>query len=139
MPTEKTAAQLADLVLLRCKLASLSPDEMEDLAKDIQTQLSIRGEQGARAALPREDMEPILAEIQKANSRKSLAGLAGIGAGGLVGGVGAALLAAITRGKDHALPGGLMGVIPGAFGGYHFGKHLQQRQDLKELLREKLR
>jgi hypothetical protein len=139
MASEKTAAQLADIVLLRCKLASLSPDEIEELSKDLQTQLSMRGETGARAALPREDMAPILAEIQKANSRKSMAGLAGIGAGGLVGGVGAALLAALTRGKDHALTGGVLGVIPGAFGGYHLGKHLQQRQDLTNLLREKLR
>jgi hypothetical protein len=33
----------------------------------------------------------------------------------------------------------VLGVIPGAFGGYHLGKHLQQRQDLTNLLREKLR
>lgn len=135
---EKTAGQLADQVLLRCKLASLSSEELSELAEDLQTQMGVHGDEAAQTALPHPALRGILEDAKKDNRRKTLAGLGGGALGGLAGGAGGALLAAITRGKEYALPAGILGTIPGSIGGYLFGKHLQQRQDIAGLIREKL-
>jgi hypothetical protein len=135
---EKPAAKLASRVLLRCKLASLSPDELSELSRDLQEQMIVRGQGAAQASLPKKDLGGILAEVQRESKRQTLAGLGGGAAGGLAGGASGALIAALTKGREHALSGALMGVLPGSVGGYLLGKRLQQQRELADRLREKL-
>lgn len=137
-PEEKTAADLADDVLLRCKLAALSQEELEELARDLQEQTAVHGPEAASGILPRKNLRSLLQDVQRESQKQTLMGLGGGALGGVAGGAGGALLAAIARGKQHALTGGLLGTIPGAIGGYVLGKRLQQHRELSDRLREKL-
>lgn len=135
---EKTAADLADEVLLRCKLAALSREELEELAHDLQEQAAVHGPDAASEVLPRKNLRSLLRDVQQESQHQTLMGLGGMVAGGVAGGAGGALLAALIRGKEHALPGGLTGMLPGSIGGYLLGKRFQQHRELSDRLREKL-
>lgn len=125
---------LAKGVLLRCKLAALSQDELAELAKDIQVQMSIHGPEAVRQAFSNRDPEELLKAVRQESHKQTLHGLAGGAVGGVAGGLGGALLGALSRGKQHALPGGILGILPGALTGYAIGKHRQQRRELADLL-----
>lgn len=134
----KTASELAAGVLLRCKLAALSEDEVAELAHDLNEQMSMRGVPAAQSALPHPDLQEVLDLAQQEKRKKSLMSIGGVSVGGALGGMSGALLAALTKGREHAVTGGMLGVIPGAIAGYATGKKYQQREDIKKLLRERL-
>lgn len=134
----KTASELATSVLLRCKLAALSDEEYSELANDLQQQVGTRGLSQAQEALPREDLGDVLHAVQKENQKKSLMGIGGVAMGAAAGGASGALLASLLKGPQHAVSGGMLGVIPGTITGYVLGKRHQQKKDLEDLLRERL-
>jgi 3-dehydroquinate synthetase len=135
---EKTASRLADRVLLRCKLASLSQDELSELAHDLQQQTAVHGVDAASRVLPHKHLRNLLQEVQKESHKQTLMGFGGGAIGGVAGGASGAALAALIRGRSHALTGGLLGILPGSIGGYVLGKRLQQHRELSDRLREKL-
>jgi len=135
---EKTASQIADIVLGRCKIANLSPDEWLDLSKDIQEQDLIRGSDATKDILPDKDIPGLLSQVRRGSRQQALMGLGGGAVGGLVGGTSGALIGALARGKKYAPISGLIGIAPGIIGGHAVGQQLQQRKELADLLREKL-
>lgn len=134
----KKSCDLAAEVLWRCKLASLSNDELSELVKDLQEQVAVHGPEAASGILPNKALRKALQDVQQESSRQTLMGLGGGAAGGLLGGVAGALAMGITKGRQHAPVGGIMGVLPGALGGYVMGKKFQQRRELADRLRERL-
>jgi len=134
----KKAGDLAAEVLWRCKLASLSDDELSELAKDLQEQVAVHGADAASGILPNKALRKALQDVQRESSRQTLMGLGGGAAGGLLGGAAGALTMGLTKGRPYAPAGGVMGVLPGALGGYVTGKKLQQRRELVDRLREKI-
>jgi hypothetical protein len=133
---EKTAAQIAEIVMTRCKIAALSPEEFTELAGDLQEQDLVRGREATKAVLPEKNIQGLLSQIQKGSKQQTLMGLGGGVAGGLVGGASGALLGALSKGKQYAPVSGMLGIIPGVVGGHLVGKQLQQRRELVDLLRE---
>jgi hypothetical protein len=134
----KTASVLADVVLLRCKLAAMREEDVAELANDLNEQMSVRGIPAAQASLPHPDLQDVLALAQQEKNKKSLSSVGSVAAGGAIGGLSGALLAALTKGREHAISGGMLGVIPGSIAGYVTGKKYQQRKDLEKLLRDRL-
>lgn len=135
---DKKAGDLATEVLWRCKLASLSNDELSELAKDLQEQVAVHGPEATSGILPNKALRKALQDVQQESSRQTLMGLGGGAAGGLLGGAAGALAMGITKGRQHAPVGGIMGALPGTLGGYVMGKRFQQRRELADRLREKL-
>jgi hypothetical protein len=135
-PREKSAADIADLVIARCKLAEAKEKE---LAHDIQQQHSVYGQKALEQTLPKNLMRDISQILDHESSKQTLMGIGGGAAGGLLGGAGGALTTLMTHGKQHALAGGLLGIAPGLLAGYVLGRNHQQKNELADLLRERLR
>ena len=131
---EKTASHVADRVLLRCKLASLNSDELDELAKDLQKQVQVHGP----GTVQQRELRKALKVVQQESNRQTFAGLGGGVLGGAAGSAGGAILMALLRGREHARLGAGLGIAPGAIAGFFGGKQLQQRRELADVLRDKL-
>jgi hypothetical protein len=131
---EKTASDLADAVLLRCKYAAINQDELRELANDLQKQVQLYGPDSISQNNLRESLKPLTQD----SSKQTLMGLGGGLAGGIAGSLGGAALSRTLWGKPHTRFGALMGLVPGTLSGYALGKQWQQRRELSDILREKL-
>lgn len=131
---KKTAALIADEVLFQCKVASLDTEQLNELAKDLQEQMQVHGPQAVQNKKLRDAMKV----IQRESNRQTYAGLGGGALGALAGAGSGAVLTTMLRGRRQALLGAGLGVIPGALAGHYFGKRLQQRRELADVLKKNL-
>ena len=130
---EKRASVIADVVLWRCKIASLSPEELEQLSEDTVDQYNVHGEQGVHSLFGR-DAQPVLDLLQRDSSTQSWQGLGGGLLGGLLGAVAGAASSAVLRGRERAPMGAAFGVGPGMVVGFHLARQRQKRKEIEKVL-----